>query len=62
MRGGEMLNLEKVEELITSYGQNWSTKEELESLCKAESVTGWFMLFNTVAERVGLVDNQSFIA
>mgnify|MGYP001174846562 FL=1 len=57
-----MLNLEKVDELITSYGQNWSTKEELESLCKAESVTGWFMLFNTVAERVGLVDNQSFIA
>ena len=62
MRGGEMLNLEKVDELVTSYGQNWSTKEELESFCIAESVTGWFMLFNTVAERVGLVDNQSFIA
>ena len=57
-----MLNPEKVDELIVSYGQKWSTKEELEALCKAEGVTGWFMLFNTVAKRVGLVDNQSFIA
>ena len=57
-----MLNPEKVDELIASYGQNWSTKEELEALCKEECVTGWFMLFNTVAERVGLVNNQAFIA
>lgn len=57
-----MLNPEKVDELTASYGQNWSTKEELEALCKEEGVTGWFMLFNTVAERVGLVNNQSFIA
>ena len=57
-----MLNPEKVDELIASYGQKWSTKEELEALCKDEGVTGWFMLFNTVAERLGLVDNQSFIA
>jgi hypothetical protein len=57
-----MLNPEKVDELIASYGQKWSTKEELEALCKEEGVTGWFMLFNTVAERVGLVNNQSFIA
>ena len=57
-----MLNPIKVDELVASYGQEWSTKEELEVLCKAEGVTGWFMLFNTVAERIGLVDNQSFIA
>ena len=57
-----MLNPIKVDELVASYGQEWSTKEELEVLCKAEGVTGWFMLFITVAERVGLVDNQSFIA
>lgn len=57
-----MLNPVKVDELVVSFGQEWSTKEELEVLCKAEGVTGWFMLFNTVAERVGLVDNQSFIA
>ena len=57
-----MLNPKKVDELVASYGQEWSSKKELEVLCKAEGVTGWFMLFNTVAERVGLVDNQSFIA
>ena len=57
-----MLNPEKVDELVASFGQEWTTKDQLEALCKAEGVTGWFMLFNTVAERVGLVDNQTFIA
>ena len=57
-----MLNPEKVDELIASYGHQWTTTKEPAALCNEERVTGWFMLFNTVAERVGLVNNQSFIA
>ena len=57
-----MLDFAKVDELVASYEKEWSTKEELEALAKAEGVLGWYMLYNTVATRVGLIENQGYIA
>ena len=57
-----MLDFAKVDELVASFETEWSTKDELETLCKAEGVLGWYMMYNTVATKVGLVEPKSFIA
>ena len=57
-----MIDFAKVDELVASYETEWSTKDELEALCKAEGVLGWYMMYTTVATKVGLIEPQGYIA
>ena len=57
-----MLDFAKMDELVASYGTEWSTKDELEALCKEASSLGWYMMYSTVAEKVGLIEPASYIA